>query len=45
MEPEFYDEFGFFLDTKTRPRNICVPCKHACGILTSVQKLWWKTIK
>jgi len=22
-----------------------VPCKHACGILTSVQSLWWKPLK
>lgn len=44
-DDDYYDEHGFFKDVRTRPRNICVPCKHACGILTSVQKLWWNPLK
>lgn len=41
----YYDSEGHFLDTETRPRNICVPSANGCGILTAIQTGWWAPLK
>lgn len=40
-----FDDNGFLTGKSDRPRNICVPSKTGCGLLTFIQSLLWDNVK